>query len=125
MRKYFPLVIILIFIVLSVIFYSLKIYTPAYRFNVLMTGNAVMAILSVITYFIVQKTIHEKPEAFVRGVYGATFMKLLICIASVLFYALLNKKNIHKPSLFILFGIYAVYTAVETWLLSKLARGTK
>jgi Ca2+/Na+ antiporter len=46
-------------------------------------------------------------------------------MASIMIYALLNKKDIHKPTLFILFGIYAVYTAVETWLLSRQAREVK
>jgi hypothetical protein len=125
MRQYFTLVIIFIFLLLSAVFYGMKVYAPEYRFSVLMTGNVVMAALSIITYFIVRKTMNDKPEAFVRGVYGATFLKLMVCMASILLYAMLNRKNIHKPSLFVLFGIYAVYTAVETWLLSKLARDAK
>lgn len=125
MRQYFTLVIIFIFLLLSAVFYGMKVYAPEYRFSVLMTGNVVMAALSITTYFIVRKTMNDKPEAFVRGVYGATFLKLMVCMASILLYAMLNRKNIHKPSLFVLFGIYAVYTAVETWLLSKLARDAK
>ncbi len=125
MRRNFVLVIAFIFLLLTAIFFVLKTSAPAYRFNVLMTGNAVMAVLSLLTFFIVQKTMNDKPEAFVRGVYGATFLKLLICIGSILFYALLNRQHIHKPSLFVLFGIYAVYTAAESWMLSKLARQAK
>jgi len=103
----------------------MKIYSPEYRFGVLMTGNVTMAILSLLTYFIVRKSIDSRPEAFVRGVYGATFLKLIVCMVSVLLYAMLNRKDIHKPSLFVLFGIYAVYTAVEPWMLSKQAREIK
>lgn len=125
MRRNFVLVIAFIFLLLTAIFFVLKTSAPAYRFYVLMTGNAVMAVLSLLTFFIVQKTMNDKPEAFVRGVYGATFLKLLICIGSILFYALLNRQHIHKPSLFVLFGIYAVYTAAESWMLSKLARQAK
>jgi hypothetical protein len=90
-----------------------------------MGGNLIMLLLSVISFFIVRKSIRERPEAFVRGVYGATFLKLMVCMASIMIYALLNKKDIHKPTLFVLFGIYAVYTAVETWLLSRQAREVK
>lgn len=125
MRNYFTLVIIFLFLLLSGIFYAMKVYVPEYRYSVLMTGNVVMALLSVITYFMVKKTMNAKPEAFVRGVYGATFLKLMVCMASILLYAMLNKKDIHKPSLFVLFGIYAVYTAVETWLLGRLAKDAK
>jgi len=125
MSKNFLIATFIIFLVLSAVFYSMQTFAPAFRFGVLMTGNAMMALLSVITYFIVKRTIGERPEAFVRGVYGATFLKLMVCMASILLYAMLNRKNIHKPSLFVLFGIYAVYTAVETWLLSRMARETK
>lgn len=125
MNKSFLIATVVIFFVLSAVFYSMKTYAPEFRFNVLMTGNVIMAVLSVLTYFIVKKTASEKPEAFVRGVYGATFLKLMVCIVSIVLYAILNKKDIHKPSLFVLFGIYAVYTAVETWLLSKMVREIK
>ncbi len=90
-----------------------------------MVGNSIMAILSILTFFIVKKQMNEKPEAFVRGVYGATFLKLMVCMAAILLYVLFDRKNIHKPSLFILFGIYAVYTTMETLLLMKLAKQAK
>ena len=125
MRKYFTLVIIAIFLILSAVFYSLKIYAPEFRFNVLMAGNVIMATLSIITYYIVKRTMNDKPEAFVRGVYGATFLKLMVCMASILLYAMLHRNDLHKPSLFVLFGIYAAYTIVEAWLLSRLARKAK
>ncbi len=125
MRKYVLLSILTIFIIISLVLYGIKVYAPEYRFSVVMTGNAIMAGLSILTYIIVTKQMNERPEAFVRGVYGATFLKLMVCMASILLYVMLNRKNIHKPSLFMLFGIYAVYTGIETWLLSKLAKGPK
>jgi len=125
MKKTFISANIAIFILLSVVFYLLKSYAPSYRFNVLMGANALMLLLSFVSFFIVRKSISGRPEAFVRGVYGATFLKLMVCMAAIMIYALLNKKDIHKPTLFILFGIYAVYTAVETWLLSRQAREVK
>ena len=84
--------------------------------------DILMAVLSLISFFLVTRELKNKPQAFVRGVYSGTFLKLLVCMASVLLYVQLNKPDIHKPTLFILFGIYAVYSIVETALLSKLAR---
>ena len=124
MKRYL-VTIVVIFIALSGVFYYVKVTQPEYRFSLLMGGNVIMALLSVFTYSIVRQQMNARPEAFVRGVYGATFLKLMVCMASILVYVVLNRKNIHKPSLFILFGIYAVYTAVEAWLLSKLARQAK
>ena len=125
MRTKFSLIIFVIFLILSAGFYAMKVYMPEYRFGLLMAANVILALLSVLTYEIVRKQMNDKPEAFVRGVYASTFLKLLVCMISILLYVMLNRENLHKPSLFILFGIYAVYTSVETILLSKLARQAK
>ncbi|MES2702064.1 MAG: hypothetical protein V4649_05465 [Bacteroidota bacterium] len=122
MKKKFTIIIVAIFVVLTVAFYALRTYAPAYHFVALETANGLMALLSLSSYLIVRKQMDSRPEAFVRGVYSASFLKLMVCMVSILVYVLLNRAHIHKPSVFVLFGIYAVYTAVETWLLSKLAR---
>lgn len=122
MKVQFIIVTLVIFVLLSAFFYALKIYAPAYHFVALEVGNAIMATLSLSSYFIVKKQIDSRPQAFVRGVYSASFLKLMVCMVSILVYVLLNRTSIHKPSVFVLFGIYALYTTAETLLLSKLAR---
>lgn len=125
MKKTFLASILMLFIVLSAVFYWLNTLALGYNYTVLMTGNVVMAALSLITFFIVTKQISNNPNAFVRGVYASSFLKLFICVIAIVLYAILNKPNVHKPSLFALFGVYAVYSAIETIMLSKLARGIK
>ena len=122
MTRYFSLVIVILFIALSVIFYMLQTYAPAYNFKLLMSANIVMALLSFIGYRIVKKQIKSKPQAFVRGVYSSTFLKLMICMAGIVAYVMINRSNIHKPSIFVLFGIYAVYSFFETITISRLAK---
>lgn len=122
MKKYFIPVIIGIFIVLSIGFYVLQMLKPAFSFGVLMAGNIIMALLSLGTFFMVRKQINKRPEAFVRGVYSSSFLKLMVCMIAILVYVLTDKDHIYKPSVFVLFGIYAVYTVFETWLLSQMAR---
>lgn len=124
MTKYFALIILTVFALLSAVFYSMITFAPAYSFPAMMTANALMASLSLLSYFIVQKQIKSRPEAFVRGVYSATFLKLMICMVAILIYIMLFRKTLHKPSIFVLFGIYAVYTAIETIMLQKLAKKT-
>jgi hypothetical protein len=122
MKKQYTAIISAIFVLLTVLFFTMHTYAPAYHFVALETANGIMALLSITAYFIVRKQMNSSPGAFVRGVSGASFLKLMVCMISILVYVLLNRKHIHKPSVFVLFGIYAVYTIVETWLLSKLAR---
>ena len=118
----FIIVIGIVFVVLSGVFYALKTYAPEYHFMGLEGGNIIMAILAISSYFMVKRQISGNPHAFVRGVYSASLLKLMVCMVSVLVYVALNKAHIHKPTVFVLFGIYAVYTAVETWLLSKIVK---
>jgi len=125
MNKKFLLSIVIAFIILSIAFYALKIYVPAYRFVTLMTGNVIMAALSVSSYLMIAKQMDNRPAAFVRGVYGSSFLKLMVCMIGILVYVLINRPDIHKPTVFMLFGIYAVYTSIETVLLSKQAREAK
>lgn len=120
--KKFIIVVVLIFVLLSALFYWLRTAAPQFHFVALESGNTIMALLSLSSYFIVRNQMNGNPQAFVRGVYSASFLKLMVCMISILVYVLLNKAQIHKPSVFALFGIYAVYTVTETWLLSKIVK---
>lgn len=125
MKTKFIITITAILIILSLLFFWLKDNYPDFNLVVLMCGNILMAALSFISFFIVTAQISKKPDAFVRGVYASSFMKMFVCIIAILAYVIVNKPNIHKPSLFILFGIYAIYSIAETWMLSIMARSSK
>lgn len=125
MKKVFFASILSLFVALSAVFFWLRAAVPAYDFTVLMAGNVIMLLLSLATFFMVTNKIKNSSNAFISGVYSSTFLKLFICVIGIVMYAMINKPNVHKPSLFTLFGVYAVYSAVETWILSVLARNTK
>lgn len=125
MNKKFLAAILIAFVVLSIVFFLMKTYMPAFRFSVLMTGNTIMAALSLGSYLLIMGQMDSKPSAFVRGVTSASFLKLMVCMIGLLAYVLINKPDIHKPTVFALFGIYIIYTAIETALLSKQAREAK
>jgi hypothetical protein len=122
MSRQFIITILSIFFLLSLVFFGLRVKAPAFDFAALETGNVIMALLALITFTMVRNKLDGTPGAFVRGVSGASFLKLMVCMVSILVYILLNRATIHKPSVFILFGIYVVYTVVETWLLSKIVK---
>lgn len=125
MKNKFILAVIIVFVVLTAVFYYVSMQEPKFRFTVLMTGNAVMAGLTLVTYAIVISQLKNRPAMFVNGVRGASFLKLMVCMVALVAYVVLDKANIYKPVIFVLFGIYAIYTVIETWLLTRLARETK
>jgi hypothetical protein len=122
MKIPYVLVTLTIFTVLSAVFFALQMYAPDFRFVPLEMGNAIMAGLSLLSWLLVKKQMNGRPQAFVRGVYSASFMKLMVCMVAMLVFVLLNRTHIHRPTVFVLFGIYIIYTVMETWLLSKIVR---
>ncbi len=122
MKKYFVPAILILFAILTFIIYNLKRSCPQYDFNAIMIGNIMLAALSMSGYFIVRRQIGQKANAFVRGVYSATLLKLMICMGAILIYAVLNRAHLHKPTVFVLLGLYIVYNIVETAMLSRIVK---
>lgn len=122
MKKTFILSIVSIFIILTVLFLILQSMRPEFRFVLLESANTIMMVLSLSAFYLVSQQIGKSGGAFVRGVSGASFLKLMVCMIGMLIYVAINRSTIHKPSIFVLMAIYAVYSATETILLSKMAR---
>jgi hypothetical protein len=125
MKKKFINTIVILFVLLSIVVYVLHQYLPAYSFAALMGGNILMAVLSLSSFLMVTRQMQQKPQAFVRAVYAGTFSKMLVCMFAILIYVMVNRNTLYKPLIFVLFGIYIVYTVAETSVLSKTARDTK
>ena len=125
MKKKYIITIITIFVLLSIASYCLNMYLPSYTLAVLIGGNLLMAILSLVSYLVVARQLQQRPQAFVGGVYAGTFLKLFACMGALLIYVMMNKATLYKPSVFVLFGIYTVYTVAETSVLQKMAKGGK
>jgi hypothetical protein len=122
--KYIATVFVL-YVLVNALSYVLHYYIPAYSIMLLMGGNLFMAVISVISYLLIMQQIGNRPEAFVRGVFAGTFIKILLCMFGILIYIMLHRQDLYKPSIFVLFGIYAIYTYAETTTLFKIAKTVK
>ena len=125
MKKTFLISIIGLFIVLSIGLYFLCTSIPEFKYPALEIANSIMLVLGLLAYTMINKPKGATTGAFVRGVTGVSFLRLMVSMVAILGYVMVNKEHIHKPTVFTLMGIYALYTAIETVLLSKLAREQK
>lgn len=125
MNKGHLLIVAGLFVLVLAACYGLQQALPRLDNRALLIGNIIMALLTLFGFWMVSRTVGDRAQVFVRGVYSATFLKLMVCLIGVLAYALLNKATLYKPTLFALFGIYAVYTVVETIMMSQNARRVK
>jgi hypothetical protein len=112
----------ILFITVGIALYFLQKSMPLLPLLALEIGNGIMFGIAFIAHMLVLKQLDNNPSAFVRGVSGASLLKIMICMFGMLIYIVLNRNTLYKPTIFVFFGIYAVYTVVETILLSKIAR---
>ncbi|MCC6186559.1 MAG: hypothetical protein IT256_05335 [Chitinophagaceae bacterium] len=97
-----------------------------YDLVAMQVANILLALLSVFSYFMLRKNMKVgRPRAFVNGVYGSTLLRLMLCMGSIFIYLFANKGNIHQPTIFVMMGMYVVYTAFETISLSKISKQNK
>lgn len=107
-----------VFLVISAALYLLKgwlLQTLGADFAVLMGGNLALALITMISYSLSRKGItSSNPNAMVRAVYASTLAKLMLCVACIAVYILMNRPNVNKATIFLFMFFYLVYTVFET-----------
>lgn len=124
MNNRFYILISLVSILLGVIVSTIgkSVFTP----QIVNIGLLFLAILIMSTYAFASRTVNDpNPNKFVRTVMASTMIKFFVGILGVGAMLLILKKTLHKPDLFLLMGIYLVYTITEAVFLAKIARAPK
>jgi len=117
----FPLVII--FILFSVIFIlaAILMTTTGVDFRVLIAANCLFFLVSLVAYKIQRKAMdNSNPNVFIRSVMGGMMLKMLVCVAAVMAYVLLSKKQFNKPAVYLSMVLYLVYLSAEVAIMMKL-----
>ncbi|HNF71388.1 MAG TPA: hypothetical protein PLP34_03180 [Chitinophagaceae bacterium] len=88
-------------------------------------GVLILALITLLSYLISVRSVDGKnPHRFVRGVMGATFLKLMLCIAAVAVWLFWQKAHFIKSDLYFLMGVYVLFSVVEAFSLSRLSKKT-
>ena len=122
MKNSLPLILVAL---CGIIIAGLKMFWrghPEYDLRALIAADVIMCLLSLAAWAMLRKNVSARPQAFVRGVYAATMLRLFACMAGILTYAVINRGHLHKPTLFLMFGIYLLYTIIETIYSSRNAK---
>lgn len=122
-RSFLPLM--LLFIILNALFISGKGLLERWGadFEVLIIGNLVLFVIFLLSFFVAQKGLKTtNAHAFVRSVYGSMMIKLFICMIAAFIYIAVYKKDLNKPALFTLMGLYLVYSFIEVATLTKMSK---
>jgi ACR3 family arsenite efflux pump ArsB len=119
----FPIV--FFFIITTGFFVSSKKFFARYGFDqeVLLIGNLVLFVVTSSSFIIGKRNLRSSnPNAFVRGVYLSTMLKLFACAIAAFVYIMMFRKNISKPALIACMGLYIIYTILEVSVLKKLLK---
>ncbi len=122
-KAIFPIV--FLFIILNAFFISGRSLLERWGTDqeVLIIGNLVLFVIFLLSFFVAQKGLKTtNPHAFVRSVYGSMMIKFFICIIVVFIYIAMYKKELNKPALFTLMGLYLVYSFIEVATLTKMSK---
>lgn len=125
MKKSFIISIAIVFVALTLVFVFLVKVKPKFDLLALEAGNVLMLLLAMFSYLMVGRQLNGRPQAFVSGVYSATFLKILVCMFTILIYVVLNRKSLYVPIVFVFFGTYLVYSVVETIFLQRMVKASK
>lgn len=122
-KAFFPLVIF--FLVLNAFFIAGDNMLRRWNADrdVLIIGNLILFAITLVSFIISFRGLRStNTHAFVRSVYGSIMLKLFLCIIAALAYIAVYQKNLNKPALFTLMGLYLVYTFMEVSILMKLLK---
>ncbi|RYZ22666.1 MAG: hypothetical protein EOO16_08135 [Chitinophagaceae bacterium] len=122
-KPYFAL--LLFFVILNALIIAGKkvLNRGGFDQEVLLVGNVVIFLITLGSFLLAQRGLKDKnSNAFVRSVYGSVMLKLFLCIIAAFAYIAVAQKNINKPALFTLMGLYLVYTFIEVSALTRQLR---
>lgn len=121
-RSTFFGIVIAVALIASSVFYVLQTNGKSYDYTLLFGGNALLATVTMISYYLGTASQHNRAQSFVRGVYSGTLLKLFALAGGTLVYVLLNKTHFNKASFLLLGIMYFMYMAIETAALQKHTR---
>jgi len=125
-RSLFP--IIILFTGLNIFFITGKNLLERNDFNqsVLIIGNLILFVVTLFSFLLNKRNLKAtNPNAFVRGVYLSTMLKLFVCSIAACIYIFVFRSQLNKPALFTCMGLYFVYTFMEVSTLTKLLKEKK
>lgn len=94
--------------------------------HVLIFGNLVLFGASLVAFYIYYTALKaNKPQAFVRAMYGSFMARFFIVAIAAFIYISIAKKDVNKPALIACAVLYILYSFIEIRALTKLLKGKK
>jgi hypothetical protein len=91
--------------------------------DVLIIGNLILFAITMGSFLITKRGFNTTNQhKFLRGVYSGIMIKLFLCMIAAFVYIAIYRSHVNKAALFILMGLYLVYTFIEISARTKLVK---
>lgn len=121
-NKFYGLFALVVGGVLAISFLLTTFNSPFTRTPII-SGTLVLAGIFTLAYTVsVRGIVQSSPHRFVNTVTIGTIIKLLFSAMAALLWLVSVKKNLNKPDLFYLMGVYSIFSIVESAYLAKFTR---
>jgi hypothetical protein len=108
--------VILVFIFTNALLLGMKSQLAKWDIDQAVTiiGNLILFIVTFVSLTMYQRAMkQDSTSAFLRNTYSGLLVKLLVCMAAVLVYAMVVGNNINKGAIFTCMFLYFLYTFIE------------
>lgn len=114
-KSLIPIVALFCVVALVSLWMGARLESWGFDSMVLFAGNAFLYLLTMASWFLLEKGMKAKNTAgFLRSFYGSFLMKFLLVAIVAFAYVSSRRELVNKPSLFTCMGLYLVYMALET-----------
>jgi ABC-type transport system involved in multi-copper enzyme maturation permease subunit len=127
MKKPFSLIVIIFLIITALLFvFRNQLQQWNVDVNVVLIGNALLFLAALFSFLLFSKGLQTtNAHAFVRMTYSGMLLKMGICIAATIIYALITGGKVNKAAVFVCFGFYFIYTFFEVKILTRMSKEQK
>ncbi|HKP31617.1 MAG TPA: hypothetical protein VJT83_02785 [Chitinophagaceae bacterium] len=125
-KPFFPLLLIFILTNSVLVFYQVRLRRIGIDVDVALIGNVILLVATLLSFLLYRKSMQsDKPQKFLKFIYGGMFLKMLICLIAAFVYIVVFGKDVNKPALFVCMFLYFLYTFVEVSILLRLSKEQK
>jgi hypothetical protein len=126
LKSFTPLAVIFLITTGFVLFFPSVLQSFNIDAKVLLVANIILFAAVAISFYLYSGSLkNNRPAVFLRFIYGAMFLKMMICAIAAIAYILSTGKNVNKGAIFAGVFLYFLYTFVEVAAVMKLGKENK
>ena len=125
-RLFWP--VLVIFVVTNTFFLAGKSLLRSWHIepNVMIISNLILFIATTISFYFYNRSLRNNHvPTFLRMIYSAMFIKMLICLFAAFIYISIAGKSVNKGAIFVSMFLYFLYTFVEIAVVMKISKQTQ